>query len=178
MKKIIYLGIFLSLVTSVCAVALATVSQITTPIIQAAQEEAFLAAVERSFPTATHSEVLATADEDDVVQVLAIFEDEEPLGFFYTKVIPGVWGPILYLVGIDMNGVFTSFDVLDHSETPGIGDVIERPEWIDRVVGASLMYPVDAISGATGTTALVSNALYDMYEHFSVLRDNGGITNE
>jgi len=173
MKKIAYLGFFLSVVTSISAMVLAAVNEITTPIIMEAQAGAFADALASAFPTATNSRVIATVDEVYelyILEILEVVEGEETLGYIYTKSVPGLGGPITFLLGIDVDGVFTAFEVVSHSETPGIGDVIERPEWIDRVLHAPGSEPVDVVTGATGTTSAVSRAIGVAYENFRLRR--------
>ena len=170
-----YLGFFLSLVTTASAVILATVSEITSPIIQEAQAAGFSEALERSFPTATGSRILATADEIQelyILEILEVLEGEDTLGYIYTKSVPGLGGPILFLLGIGVDGIFTSFDVVSHSETPGIGDVIEQPVWSERIVDTPGHDDIEAITGATGSTEAVIRAIGSGYENFRVRRPN------
>lgn len=173
MKKIAYLGFFLSLVTSLSAIVLATVNEITTPIILEAQASSFAAALESAFPTATGSRVIGYADdiyELYILEILEVVEDDEVLGYIYTKSVPGLGGPIMFLLGIGVDGHFTTFEVVSHSETPGIGDVIERPDWIDSIVHAPGSEPIDVVTGATGTTEAVSRAIGVAYENFRLRR--------
>lgn len=47
-------------------------------------------------------------------------------------VVDGYSGEITYLVGVNLNGVITGVRIVSHSETPGLGDKIERAktDWI------------------------------------------------
>ncbi len=76
----------------------------------------------------------------------------------------GYGGPIRLIAGIDRNGIVTGVKVLEHHETPGLGDRIAaaNSDWIRRFTGTSLTDPApsrwqvrrdggafDQITGAT-----------------------------
>ncbi|MTI95590.1 MAG: FMN-binding protein [Firmicutes bacterium] len=69
------------------------------------------------------------------------------------------------LVGIDTAGAVTGVEIFAHSETPGLGDKIENPSWLQRFEGQDFEtgIDVDNISGATasaqGVIGSVRNAL-------------------
>ncbi len=88
----------------------------------------------------------------------------------------GYNGEIKLLVGIDTSGVITGVRVVEHRETPGLGDFIDRSasDWIDDFEGRSLGNPpeaawtvapdggeFDAFTGATITPRAVVHAVRD-----------------
>ncbi|MCL1995363.1 MAG: FMN-binding protein [Defluviitaleaceae bacterium] len=171
MKKVIYLGVFLGLAVSVATAVLAGVNSITAPLIAQAQAEAFREAVEMAFPNADSFSVVAGYEDTwsgYTVQVIEVLEGGERVGFVYDQSVPGFGGPIHHIVGIDNYGVFTNFYVIFHSETPGFVDVIFQDDWVNRIVGlhAGSSYYIDAVSGATATTAPIIRGLVGIYHDF------------
>jgi len=86
----------------------------------------------------------------------------------------GYSGPIRLLVAIDPAGEVLGVRVLEHRETPGLGDRIEvrRSDWIEQFEGRSLGRPpledwqtdrrggeFDTLSSATITSAAVTEAV-------------------
>ena len=62
---------------------------------------------------------------DRPVTVYRATRDGQPVAVILTPVAPvGYSGPIRLLVGIDAQGIVTGVRVLDHQETPGLGDRI------------------------------------------------------
>ncbi len=81
----------------------------------------------------------------------------------------GYGGPITVLVAVDPPDTILGVTVTGHSETTGLGDVIEDDDFLDRFAGRTGGDPIaigediDNISGATwsaeGTAEAVRNAL-------------------
>ncbi len=105
---------------------------------------------------------------------------------FQVTAMDGYAGPIRLLVGIRSDGVLTGVRVLDHEETPGLGDRIEhtRSDWILGFAGRSLGDPpaarwsiradggdYDQITGASVTSRAVINAVSATLLYFSANRD-------
>ena len=70
--------------------------------------------------------------------------DGEPVAAVLTAVAPdGYGGPIRLLVAINHDGILAGVRVVNHSETPGLGDAIEaeRSDWIHDFAGRSLGNP-------------------------------------
>ena len=97
----------------------------------------------------------------------------------------GYSGDIRLLLGIDENGKLLGVRVLQHTETPGLGDKIEvtRTDWITRFTGLSLDNPPEAkwavkkdggpfdqFSGATITPRAVVNGIRDGLRLFTANR--------
>lgn len=98
----------------------------------------------------------------------------------------GYSGDIRVLLGIDENGKLLGVRVLQHTETPGLGDKIEvsRNDWITRFSGKSLGDPPEAqwavkkdggpfdqFAGATITPRAVVNAIRDGLRLFAANRN-------
>ena len=109
-----------------------------------------------------------------------------PVAAVLAPVAPdGYSGDIKLLVGIRYDGTLTGVRVLDHHETPGLGDAIEesRSDWITRFTGRSLSNPAasgwkvkrdggdfDQFTGATITPRAVVNAVHQCLLYFAQSR--------
>ncbi len=77
----------------------------------------------------------------------------------------GYGGPIEVLVGIDTDGAVVGLKVLDHDETPGLGDVVTEDEFLSQFHGKSEADPIqidediDNITGATVSVEAVAEAV-------------------
>ena len=86
----------------------------------------------------------------------------------------GYGGPLELLVGILADGRVSAVRVLAHRETPGIGDGVERRDWISQFDGRSLVDPppedwlvkrdggnFDELTGATISPRAVVKGVYN-----------------
>jgi len=110
-----------------------------------------------------------------------------PVAVLLNAVAPdGYEGAIHLLVAIDVQGRLLGVRVLEHHETPGLGDLIEerRSDWILGFDGRSLSDPpaerwqvrkdggdFDQFTGATVTPRAVVRAVRNALEYFSRHRD-------
>ena len=130
------------------------------------------------------SEYLGT---DKPVSVFRARKNNQPVAVAITPIArEGYVGPIRLLVGIDINGTIIGVRVLNHHETPGLGDAIEekRSNWIFGFNGRSLNNPdskkwrvrrdggvFDQFTGATITPRAVVKAVHDTLKYFAKNRD-------
>jgi electron transport complex protein RnfG len=121
------------------------------------------------------------------VDVFVASKQGQPVAALFTSVAPdGYNGPIRLLVGVSVDGVLTGVRVLEHRETPGLGDQIEtaKSDWITRFTGKSLKTPpprqwtvkreggaFDAFTGATITPRAVIKAVENTLVYFNEHRD-------
>jgi electron transport complex protein RnfG len=106
----------------------------------------------------------------------------QPVAVLLNVVAPdGYTGAIHLLVAIGAEGRVLGVRVLEHRETPGLGDFIEerRSDWIHRFDGRSLGDPpparwqvrkdsgdFDQYTGATVTSRAVTHAVRDALDYF------------
>lgn len=119
--------------------------------------------------------------------IYRVYSDSQPVAALFAVTAPdGYAGPIRILLGIDVNGVVTGLRILEHRETPGLGDKIEenKSDWVHQFNGKSLGNPViedwsirrdggefDQLSGASVTPRAVINAVRGTLLYFSANRD-------
>jgi electron transport complex protein RnfG len=91
----------------------------------------------------------------------------------------GYGGPLELLVGILADGRVSGVRILAHKETPGIGDGVERRDWISQFDGRSLTDPppddwlvkrdggsFDELTGATISPRAVVKGVYNALLYF------------
>jgi electron transport complex protein RnfG len=124
---------------------------------------------------------------NDPVTVYRVFAGEKPVAaLFVVTARDGFSGPIKLLVGISASGTITGVRVLEHRETPGLGDLIDssRSDWVLQFNGRSLKDPqpagwlirrdggtFDQLTGASITPRAVVKAIRDTLLYFDNHRD-------
>lgn len=117
------------------------------------------------------------------VPIYRVYAGGEPVAaLFVVRAMDGFSGPIRLLIGIDANGTLTGVRVLEHRETPGLGDLIEadKSDWIQQFNGRSLTSPdaagwaikrdggeFDQLTGASITPRSVINAIRETLNYFA-----------
>lgn len=123
----------------------------------------------------------------DPVPVFRARQDGQPVAVALTTFAPdGYGGPIKLLVGIYYDGSISGVRVLNHKETPGLGDVIEekRSDWVLSFDDRSLTNPelsgwnvrrdggvFDQFTGATITPRAVVKAVHNALKFYDKNRD-------
>jgi len=125
---------------------------------------------------------------EDPIDVFVPVDGTRPLAVVFASVAPdGYNAPIELLIGITVaTGRISGVRVIDHRETPGLGDLIElrKSSWILQFDGTSLEDPpdsgwavrqeggrFDALTGATVTPRAVIGAIHGTLLYFQTNRD-------
>jgi electron transport complex protein RnfG len=196
-NTVIKSGITLAVIGAICAGLVATTYLLTQERI-AANEQAWLEqslkpALSGLFFDGSVSESMLTIPSphelpgpDDVI-VYRVYSDDEPVAaLFAVTAREGYAGPIRILVGIEYDGTVTAIRILEHRETPGLGDKIvsTRSDWVFQFDGRSLVDPdvtgwaierdggqFDQLSGASVTPRAVITAVRETLIYFNDNRD-------
>jgi Na+-translocating ferredoxin:NAD+ oxidoreductase subunit G len=111
---------------------------------------------------------------------------EPRAALFAVSARDGYAGPIRLLVGVDMDGRLTGIHVLEHRETPGLGDLVEtsKSNWAQQFRGRSIGDPVtsgwairrdggafDQLTGASVTPRAIVKAVYETLGYFAENRE-------
>ena len=112
---------------------------------------------------------------------VALYQDQ-PRYFILPLVAPdGYTGPIRLIMSIDLSGKIIGLRVIEHKETPGLGDKIDikKSDWIKSFKGRSLENTpeqawavkkdggdIDQLTGATITPRAIVNAVYKGLKYF------------
>jgi len=134
--------------------------------------------------TVTDPQRLGTKDP---VPVFRARKKGQPVALAITPLAPdGYVGPIKILVGITFDGTVLGVRVLNHRETPGLGDGIEekRSDWVFGFNGRSLGNPqdkgwavhrdggqFDQFTGATITPRAIVKAVHNALKFYELNRD-------
>lgn len=121
------------------------------------------------------------------VTVYRARKDNQPVAAIVQAIAPdGYSGRLVLLVAIRMDGTLAGVRVVDHQETPGLGDAIDarKSGWILQFAGRSLDNPpaeqwkvkrdngsFDQITSATITSRAVVKAVYNSIVYFNSHRD-------
>lgn len=119
--------------------------------------------------------------------IYRVFAEDEPVAaLFAVTARDGFSGAIRILVGINFNGTVTGVRILQHRETPGLGDKIDssRSDWVFQFDGHSLTSPAvsgwairsdggefDQLTGASVTPRAVIKAIRETLLYFDAQRD-------
>ncbi|AJY46788.1 electron transport complex subunit RsxG [Martelella endophytica] len=164
----------------------------TEEAVQNRQREDLLSSLSLVIPPAMHdndivadSFVLALGDG----RTLTVYPAREKAviqAVAYEVTGQGYGGAIRILMGIGADGTILGVRVLQHAETPGLGDRVEaaKSDWIEAFSGTSLTNVsasgwavrkdggrFDQFSGATITPRAVVKAVHEGLEFFQIHRD-------
>lgn len=123
----------------------------------------------------------------DPVVVYRVYRQGEPVAALFAVTAPdGYAGPIRVLIGVSFDGGITGVRILEHRETPGLGDRIEhdRSDWVEQFVGAAIGTPplaawrlkrdggeFDQLTGASVTPRAVLGAIRGTLTWYGEHRD-------
>ncbi len=162
MRDIIKLSLILAIVGIISASLLTAVYNVTEPIILDRREADYRAALENFFPGFDHFDTV----NFDKGQLDIIYDDKDELiGLMATVAALGYDGDINFNLAFDKEGLIIGVRIISHTETPGIGDVIERDSFKEQFIGKNHEDPltsgedVDIISGATVSTVAMINSI-------------------
>ncbi len=184
LKKAIFLAaVMLAVFSFITAVMIAFTHQKTAPIIEKNQHEFLMQSLAAVMPIDSYDNDLiadsfsinhSLLGKDESV-IYPAFKNSKPAGAIITTVAPnGYNGKIKLIVGINYQGQIHAVRVVEHKETPGLGDPIEikRSNWIQQFSGKSITSPdvknwavkkdngeFDQLTGATITPRAVVSAV-------------------
>ena len=190
-------GVTLAAIAAICTLLVAATFQMTAERIEA-NEQAWL---ERSLEPAlsgvffegsvTESKLEIPPPHDlpgnDTAIIYRVFAEDAPVAaLFAVTARDGYAGPIRILVGVGIDGMVTGVRIVEHRETPGLGDRIDqsRSDWVYQFDGRSIADPVEAswllevdggefdqLTGASVTPRAVIKAIRDTLLFFDANRD-------
>ena len=163
MKKKLPPFALLTVITLCAALLLALTNDVTLGPIAAASAKAADEARIAVLPSAESFEEL---ENDGTVDALFRgIAGGETVGYAVTVTVAGYGGPVEVTVGLDINGALTGLNVggSKFAETAGLGAKAKEPGFTGQFVGkktpVTLEQDVDAISGATITSAAVTKGV-------------------
>lgn len=196
-KHILRVGLLLGLFAVVATTLVALTESNTREQIRENEREALLSGINALIPHDQYdntilqdslilepTEALATTEPTTVYRARKQGED---VAVVLTAIAPnGYSGKIKMLIGIYADGTLAGVRVINHKETPGLGDKIDekKANWIFQFEGLSLTNPAsakwkvkkdggefDQFTGATITPRAVVGAIKRALEYFRTHRD-------
>jgi electron transport complex protein RnfG len=107
----------------------------------------------------------------DGIDYYEAFKGGKLIGYCIKAAGDGYNGPIQLIVGVDLNGVIMGVEVIEHSETPGLGARVKeikpgekQPWFLRQFIGknaseAEVNKNIDAITGATISSRAVTETV-------------------
>ena len=196
-RSVINTGVTLAIIAAICTALVAATYHVTVDRI-AANEKALL---EKSLQPAiagifydgsvSESRLIITPPHDlpgsGAAIIYRVYAENRPVAaLFVVTARDGFAGPIRILLGVDASGLVTGVRILQHRETPGLGDKIEptRSDWVFQFDGRSMGDPLatgwairgdggdfDQLTGASITSRSVVTAVRDTLIYFDAHRD-------
>ena len=197
MKEFLKTGIVLLIICAVAAVALGLTNDFTYDKIQEqrkiASEQARIAVLPSAstFASATESEMSEISSQFEIVSEAYVGLDASGnvVGYVIKSTPSGFSGEIEVVTGVSLDGLVTGLRVGTHNETPGLGAKATDALFFDQYTGLSTEAEIgvsktpasgndiQAITGATITSAAVTDGANISIQAVKWIVENGGIGN-
>ncbi len=174
MKTMVKIGGKLAIICAVAAAVLGLMNAVTEPRIEQIKQARLEAALEKVSEGMAVGEAQETEEGAAVTTYYPLYEgskDDTPEGYIVRIVGNGYGGEMAVLAGYTEEGEVFAVQLMENSETPGLGKEAEKAEYMQKYIGTGTEKPVpvrkdmlsqeqaDSISGATITFIGVAKAL-------------------
>ncbi len=163
MRTMVRPAVVLTVICIIAGAALASAHGVTAPMISAQQEQMLQESLEAALPQAEEFSILEQADDMTIYEGRA---GEQVTGWVVVLRQDGYGGSIQMTVGVDADGTVVSpVQIVDHSETPGLGSRIEEDWFREQFAGSDAKSPlqvgddIDSLAGATTSAQAVSSGV-------------------
>ena len=169
--KYLKTALILAAICAVAAIVLATLNMVTSPAIEAYEEQkttSALQAVSNGMEIGEYKEV----GQDYVSYMYPLYSSGKVSGYILGLTSTGYGGELSIVASYDTNGFVMAAKLVADSETPGVGKKAENPQYMDKFIGTgsdtnpvptnkSMLSDADAaaVSGATMTFTGITKAL-------------------
>lgn len=183
-------GIVLLIITTIAAICLGFVNNITLKPIAAQIEKTTNEAMSKILPSAStfkSAEDYTPTDSSNVKAYSIGYEKGEDtpiVGYAVSVVSKGYGGELSIMVGISNEGVIQGVTLISHSETPGLGANADS-EWINQYKdksgelsvtksASSSESEIQAITSATITSKAITDAVNEVTDFYNQTLSKGG----
>lgn len=165
----------LIVLTAICLVfsaALAFVNSVTAPEIAAASEVRAQEAMREILPNATGFIEIDLGEYAEIPKTIReAYGTENDIGYVFIAATTGYSGEIRLICAVDNSGKIINVQTLSHTETQGIGTIIEQESFLGQFTGAdSGLADVDTVTGATVSTRPYIAAVRDVLYVFEAVK--------
>ena len=163
----------LTLLCIVLSGALAFMNNVTSPLITTAAARRAEEAMNVNIPHATGFERIDTVSLSGLpTTVREVYKAMNDVGYIFIVVQNGFGGDMTIICGVDPEGRIIGVSVLSHTETKGIGTIIEQASFLDTFIDKdNRLEGVDTVTGATISTRAFISAIRDVHEAFELVRE-------
>ena len=161
----------LTLICLVVSGALAIMDNITHPVITSAAAERAQVAMIAKIPDATGFEPLDPGDFEGIPSsIKEIYRTSNDVGYIFIAAVNGFSGDITVICGITPDGKIIAASTLAHTETKGIGTIIEQESFLDPFKGLdNRLAGIDTVTGATISTRAFIHAIEDIHIAYAIV---------
>ena len=161
--------------TAICLVvsgALAVMDSLTAPIISVANAERAAEAMIAKIPHAEDFEPIDIGTFEGLPKsIKEVYATSNDVGYIFIAASNGFSGAITVICAIDNDGRIIATSTLSHTETVGIGTVIEDEKFLDPFSGKNHdnLGEIDTKTGATISTRAYINIIDDIFKAFHII---------
>lgn len=197
MKDILKTGIILLVICAIAALGLGLTNEVTkAPIAEQrflaneqAKKEVFPDAASFTDITGTNLESITSQFEPVTEAYLGLDASGNTIGYVFKSTPTGFGGNVEVVTGISIDGTVTGLRVGNHNETPGLGAKAKDADFYEQYAGKSAAEPIgvsktaadgndiQAITGATISSAAITSGANASIEAFKWIIENGGLGN-
>jgi len=165
----------LLVLTVICLVVsgeLAFMNSVTEPLITSAAAERAQEVMAVKMPDATGFEPVDFSGLEGIpASINEIYNTKNDIGYILIAAVNGFSGDITVICAVDNNGKIISASTLSHTETKGIGTIIEQESFLGTFKGVDInLEGVDTFTGATISTRANIHAVEDILTAFAVIK--------
>lgn len=157
MKDTVKLALTLFIITAISALILAISNNVTAPVIAEANElktdQAKMELLEdgEEFISVDESLLKELQEKDNrIVECDEGLKNNEVVGYVFKTTTSGYSGDIEFMVGISSEGNLNGIKVLSHDETPGLGESIMKPSFLNSFKDRSIEKELTAVTEPSG----------------------------
>jgi len=161
----------LTLICLVVSTALAFMNSVTEPVISAAAAERAFEIMNQKIPEAAGFEPVDTSSFEGIPSSInEIYKTTNDVGYILIAAVNGFSGDITVICAVNANGTIMSTSTLSHTETKGIGTIIEQESFLAPFAGADKkLEGIDTVTGATISTRAFIHAIDDILTAFEIV---------
>jgi len=163
--------IVLTVICIVASGALAVMDSLTSPIILAADAERAAEAMTAKIPHATGFDPIDLEAFDNLPKsIKEVYNTSNDVGYIFIAAKNGFSGDITVICAIDNDGKIIATSTLSHTETVGIGTIIEQESFLGPFSGLDInLHGIDTVTGATISTRAYIGIVNEIFEAYHII---------
>jgi len=161
----------LTLICLVVSAALAFTDSVTSPLVADAAAARAQEAMIEKIPDADGFEPIDLSNTPGLpVSIREIYRTTNGVGYIFIAAVNGFSGDITVICGVAPDGTIIDSSTLSHTETRGIGTILEEASFLDTFNGVDdRLVGVDTVAGATISTRAYIHAISDILAAFKLV---------